>query len=166
MRDLISQIRKGLDNNMYYLSLYVSLTLPDICGAIESINGEASGDKYKKWFNDYVAQKYIDNFDGEDCYYFRCSLLHQGSSQHRKSKYKRVIFVEPTLSNGNIFHNNILEDALNIDVKIFCEDIINGVEAWLVKNENLDNYNKNNNKYMKRHPNGLSPYIVGIPVIS
>ena len=146
--------------------MYVSLTLPDICGAIESNNGEASGDKYKKWFNDYVAPKYLDNFDGEDCYYFRCSLLHQGSSQHSKSKYKRVIFVEPTLSNGYIFHNNILEDALNIDVKIFCEDIINGVEAWLIKNENSDNYNKNNNKYMKRHPNGLSPYIVGVPVIS
>lgn len=166
MRDLINQIRKGLDNDMYYLSLYVSLTLPDICGAIESNNGEASGEKYKKWFNEYVGNNYINFFDGDDCYYFRCSLLHQGSSQHGKSKYERVIFIEPTKLNGNVFHMNILEDVINIDVRIFCEDIINGVEVWLAKNENLDNFKKNNNKYMKRHPNGLAPYIVGIPVIS
>lgn len=55
---------------------------------------------------------------------------------------------------------------LNIDVRIFCEDIITGVEEWLLQNENASNYLKNNDKYMRRYPDGLKPYFVGVPVIS
>ena len=31
--------------------------------------------------------------------------------------------------------------------------------------ENTDLYKKNYNKFMKRYPHGLEPYIVGVPVI-
>jgi len=58
MRHLLEQIKKGLDNNLYYLSLFAALALPDICGAINSESGEANKDKYVQWFNKYVAGKY------------------------------------------------------------------------------------------------------------
>jgi hypothetical protein len=118
-----------------------------------------------QWFNKYVARKYTGFLDGEDCYYFRCSLLHQGSSQHPKSNYSRVLFVEPTATT-NVFHCNILNDAFNIDVRIFCNDIVECVKEWLTEVENTDLYKKNYTKFMMRHPNGLKPYIVGVPVIS
>ena len=139
MKNLLEQIKKGLDNNLYYLSLFATLSVPDICGAINSENGEASKDKYVQWFNKYVAGKYPGSLDGEDCYYFRCSLLHQGSSQHPKSNYSRVLFIEPAATT-NVFHRNILNDALNIDVRIFCNDIVEGVKEWLKEVENTDLY--------------------------
>ncbi len=159
------QIKKGLETNLYFLSLFPTLVIPDICGALESENGEASPEKYKSWFNKYVARKYNGFLDGEDCYFFRCSLLHQGSSQHPKSTYSRVIFVEPSATKS-ILHNNVLNDALNIDVRIFCNDLIAGAEKWLEENENTNLYKKNYNKFMRRYPNGLLPYIEGISVIS
>ena len=165
MKDLLEQIQIGLEANLYYLSLFASLCIPDICGAIRSEDGLSTNDKYKDWFNEYVAEKYDGFLTGEDCYFFRCSLLHQGSSQHSKSGYSRVIFVEPSAST-NIFHCNILNDALNIDVRIFCYDIIEGAKAWLKKYEGTDIYKKNYGKFMSRYPNGLAPYIVGLPVIS
>jgi len=161
---LLKQIKQGLDNNLYYLSLFATLALPDICGAIDSKNGEACRDKYVQWFNKYVAGKYHGFLNGEDCYYFRCSLLHQGSSQHPKSNYSRVLFIEPTATT-NVFHRNILNDALNIDVRIFCNDIVEGVKKWLKEVEKTDLYKKNYNKFMMRHPHGLKPYIGGVPVI-
>lgn len=164
MKNLLEQIKKGLDNNLYYLSLFATLAIPDICGAINSENGEASKDKYVQWFNKYVAGKYHGFLDGEDCYYFRCSLLHQGSSQHPRSNYSRVLFVEPTATT-NVFHCNILNDALNIDVRIFCNDIVEGVKEWLKEVENTDLYKRNYSKFMMRHPHGLKPYIGGVPVI-
>ena len=164
MKNLLEQIKKGLDNNLYYVSLFAALSIPDICGAIDSENGEASANKYVQWFNKYVARKYTGFLNGEDCYYFRCSLIHQGSSQHPKSNYSRVLFVEPTATTS-VFHCNILNDALNIDVRIFCSDIIEGVKEWLRKVENTELYKKNYDKFMMRHPNGLKPYIVGVPVI-
>ena len=164
MRHLLEQIKKGLDNNLYYLSLFVALALPDICGAINSENGEAHRNKYIEWFNKYVAEKYNGFLSGEDCYYLRCSLLHQGSSQHIKSKYSRILFIEPAATT-NIFHCNILNDALNIDVRIFCNDIIEGVEKWLKEVEETELYRKNYSKFMRRYPHGLEPYINGVPVI-
>lgn len=164
MKNLLKQIQQGLEVNLYYLSLFVALSMPDICGAIESQNGEATGKKYEDWFNEYVSPKYNNFLSGADCYKFRCSLLHQGSSQHSNSNYSRVFFVEPSATT-NVFHNNIMNDALNIDVRIFCQDIIDGVNQWLQKVENTKLYKTNHDKFIRRYPNGLKPYIVGVPVI-
>ncbi|MEK7624585.1 MAG: hypothetical protein AAB404_02620 [Patescibacteria group bacterium] len=165
MRGFLTQIKKGLDENLYLLSLFSALAIPDLCGAISSENGKASKEKYKAWFDNYVAPKYNSFLSGEDCYFFRCSLLHQGSSQHSKSDYKRVLFVEPSTTTS-VFHNNIANGALNIDVGIFCNDLISGAKKWLSENEETALYKKNYDKFMRRYPNGLSPYIVGVPVIS
>ena len=165
MEELMSQIKKALDNNLYYLALLAALTLPDICGALSSEDGEANKQRYIEWFNKYVGEKYKGCLTGEDCYYFRCSFVHQGASQHPKSNYSRVIFVEPTAT-SNIFHCNILEDALNIDVRIFVMDILEGVEKWLDEIKDTEVFKKNYARFMNRYPNGLPPYIVGVPVIS
>ncbi|PIP17784.1 MAG: hypothetical protein COX43_02405 [Parcubacteria group bacterium CG23_combo_of_CG06-09_8_20_14_all_35_9] len=165
MRDFLTQIKNGLDANLYLLSLFSALAIPDLCGAMSSENGEANPEKYKTWFDKYVAPKYNGFLSGNDCYFFRCSLLHQGSSQHPNNTYKRVLFVEPSTTT-NVFHNNIMNDALNIDVRIFCNDITEGAEKWLDENEETELYKKNYDKFMRRYPNGLSPYIVGVPVIS
>ena len=130
MKDFLEQIEVGLKVNLYHLSLLAALTIPDICGAIGSENGLAHPDKYKDWFNKYIGHKYRGFLTAEDCYLFRCSLLHQGSSQHPKSGYSRVIFVEPSATTS-VFHCNIMNDALNIDVRILCNDIIEGAKAWL-----------------------------------
>ncbi len=173
MRDLLHQIEAGLDANLYYLSLYVGLTIPDICGALDSKNGRAHGDKYKKWFNQYVAHRYRDSdsnkqlLTAEDCYFFRCSLLHQGSTQHLQSTYERIIFIEPEIPRrGVTLHMNVFDNALNIDVDLFCRDIITGAENWLGKVEHTNQFKDNYDRFMRRYPTGLPPYIDGVPVIS
>lgn len=203
MRDLLEQIRKGLDVNLYYLALYVTLTLPDICAALESDNGRTDGEKYKKWFERYVAPRYhrpgldvhlskdelnelpedvrtslLESskprqlFTAEDCYFFRCSILHQGSAQDSRSSYERILFVE-SQATGVTLHLNVDERSvdgetvrvLNIDVPTFCKDMIEGVEQWLPQVEMTSTFERNYERFMKRHPNGLHPYIVGPPVI-
>lgn len=165
MRNLINQIKAGLRANLYYLSLFASLAIPDICGAIYSEDGIASGEKFAEWFDKYVSFKYSQYFSGEDCYRFRCSLLHQGSSQRSDARYSRIIFVEPHTT-SNVYHCNIINGALNIDVNIFCSDIIMGVEQWLNEVEHTKQYEINYSKFMRRYPKGLLPYIDGVPVIS
>lgn len=165
MRDFFGQIQQGLDHDLYYLAVFASLAVPDICGAIGSDDGEATPQNYIAWFDRYVAQAYGGRLSGEDCYRFRCSLVHQGSSQHPRSRYSRVLFVEPTATT-NVFHNNLINDALNIDVRIFCRDIVAGAEAWLQEHEGTELYRTNYNRFMRRYPRGFPPYIAGVPVIS
>lgn len=164
-RDLLNEIQRALSVNLYYVALLTSLNIPDICGAMASTDGIANRSKYIDWFDKYVAPNYVGNLTGTDCWYFRCSAVHQGSSQNSRSTYSRVIFVEPSATT-NIFHNNILNDALNLDVRVFCNDIISGALTWLQQNENTQTYIQNYSRFMRRYPNGLSPYIVGVSVKS
>ena len=183
MRLLVEQLEHSLESGNYYLSLFTALTLPDIAGAMNSENGLATGAKYKAWYEEWVRPRFWDilkeslpehakkhltkmenPLDGEACYLFRCSLLHQGRTVHPKNKYSRIIFVEPGTT-SNTFHYNITNDALNIDLSNFCKEMILGVRMWLNSVEGTELYKKNYENFVKRHDNGLSPYIFGVPVV-
>jgi len=58
MEELIKQIKISLDNNLYLLGLYTCLTIPDICGAVDTKNGIANGQKYRDWYKKYVFSNY------------------------------------------------------------------------------------------------------------
>ncbi len=168
MRDLICQIERAIQARSYYLALYVTLMLPDICGAMESDDGLSKRARFVKWFEKYVAPAYTAygqrTLTGEVCYAYRCAVLHQGRAQHPNLGFSRILFVEPGATT-NVFHNNVLNGALNIDVSIFCTDVLKGVEAWLLVAEQSPNYKKNYPLFMQRHPEGLAPFVLGIPVI-
>jgi len=182
MREIIDQIEASLDQPIYYLSLMGALAVPDIAGALESVNGEASGQKYEQWYERYVrpqfpkmvkeklpseARSYVhveNPLTGGACYRFRCSMLHQESTQHPRSPYSRILFVEPGAS-SNTFHYNIMNDALNIDLVLFCCEMVAGAREWLAVAESTEHYKANYEKFVRRYPDGLKPYIVGIPVV-
>ena len=164
MQDLLDQIRKASDARLYYVSLMSALALPDICGALEATDGLANGARYEAWFDKHVGPKYSGFLTGADCYLFRCSFLHQGRTQHPRGTYSRILFLEPGTS-GYVMHRNILNDALNIDVRIFCDDLVSAVEAWLPEAKKLPHFADNLSQFVTRHPNGLPPYVGGISVI-
>jgi hypothetical protein len=164
MQDLLEQIRRASEARLYYVSLMSALALPDICAALEAPDGLATGATYETWFDQHVAPRYRGFLTGADCYLFRCSFLHQGRTQHPKGTYSRILFLEPGTS--GVMHNNIINDALNIDVRIFCEDLVSAVEAWLPQATKLPHFANNLSAFVTRHPGGLPPYITGIPVIA
>ena len=62
-------------------------------------------------------------------------------------------------------HNNIMGDALNIDVRVFCKDILESARRWVKQVEGTEPYQTNSATCVCRHPNGLPPYVEGIPII-
>lgn len=163
MELFLKEIEGALDNGLYYLALQSSLTLPDICGALQSADGKATGKKYCDWYDTFAKEPCPLALNGNDCYYFRCSCLHQGSSRHVKSSYSRIMFLVP---NKTIIHNCILNNALCIDINHFCRNIIESVRKWEVNVKETDIFKNNYEKLFKLYPNGLAPYIVGLPLIS
>jgi hypothetical protein len=167
MRDFLDQVEAAVNAHLYYLALFACLALPDICAAMESVDGEATKQRYLDWFDQWLPQYAKNPFvqlTALDCYLFRCSLLHQGSAQHPKSTYDRILFVEPGTTT-NVFHLNSLNGALNIDVTNFCRDILAAARTWIKTAESTPNYQQNFPRFMTRYPGGLAPYIVGLPVI-
>lgn len=154
--------------DMYFVALLSVLALPDICGALESPGGQASGAKYKDWFDQWVSPKYqiadSTSLSGHDCYMLRCASVHQGRLVHPNAKFKGVIFVEPGASN-QILHNNLLNGYLNIDVRQFAIDIIQASLEWFDSVRGTNPFETNFVNSMRWHPNGFGP-IGGVPVIA
>lgn len=168
MKDMLNQMRSANSAGLYYVALFSALAIPDICGSLAAQDGKASGARYKDWFDRWVAPKYSIlgsiSLTGDVCYYYRCSALHQGRATHPQMPYSRIIFLEP--NPRYTLHNNILNDALNIDLATFCEDVISGCEAWLDSVAADPTVQANMASVMQRYPQGLPPYIAGIPVIA
>lgn len=93
MDELIAQIRQASASGLYYLALLGALTLPDICGALNSENGRASGPKYRDWLRKYIPEQ-ADEAD--DIYGPRCSLLHQGQAKPKGGQFP-IAFTHPSV---------------------------------------------------------------------
>lgn len=184
MRTLVDQLERSLSSGNYFLSLFTALSLPDIAGALDSANGEASRKKYAQWYEKWVrprcrekvvaempeqSRAYVpadlNPLDGDACYQFRCSLIHQGTTSHRKSPFSRIMFIEPGAT-SNIVHYGQMNDALWIDLRLFCGEVIAGVRLWLDESEDQEPFLTNYKNFVRRHERGLAPYISGVPVIS
>lgn len=171
MRDYLDQVRRASDAHLYYIALAGALIIPDMCGAMELPDGEAKGPRYISWFDRYIAPKYgagpegTSALTGDDCYGLRCSLIHQGRLKPHKGSYSRVLFIEPGAARF-VAHNNVMRDALNIDVRLFISDMLAGAEAWLEHAEGTAEYKQNYGKAMQRYAEGLPPYITDVPVIA
>lgn len=183
MHALLDQIEGSLASKLYFLSLYTSLSVPDIAGALCSANGEASGKKYIAWYETWVRPRFAENanaglppevrayatklenpLDGESCYQFRCSLLHQGRTDHPKSKFGRIIFIEPGATTGMV-HYCLMNNALCIDLPSFCKEMLQGARAWLASQGDDPTVKANLANSAQRYPAGLRPYIGGVAVI-
>ncbi len=78
----------------------------------------------------------------------------------------RIMFIEPGETPTPCVHDVLCNDALAIDVRLFCEDVIRAVEKWLEDMEGSDMFKKNYDKCVRRYPEGLPGYMEGPPVIA
>jgi len=166
--DFLHQVDLASDAGLYYVALLTALTIPDIGGAMDASSGRASPETYKAWFDRYMAPKYsvgLVHLTGEDCYGLRCAMLHQGRFKPHRGDYSRVMFLEPQSSGGITMHMAKINDALDLDVRIFVHDMTDAGREWLVCVRETELYKRNYEHSMKRHPNGIHPFIVGLPVI-
>lgn len=171
MRTLISQTRKALEAELYYVALMSALAIPDMAGALGAEDRKATGARYENWYEQWVRPRLMESrnrenpFSGKSCYIFRCSMLHQGSSQRGDSRYSNIMFIEPGCSNYEIHYCLVRGKALLIQLDQFVEEVLRGCELWLESVEGTELFEKNYSRFARRHPQGLAPYVVGVPVI-
>lgn len=138
MEQLIEELKSLMTTNLYASTVNIAIIIPDVCGALESQDGEASKIKYIDWIEKYVIYKY--NFvTGLDFYKLRCASLHQGKFKHDNPNFKKIFF---QLS-GYPFHGCLIGGEFNLNLQLFCRDIIEGYDKWLGENKTNPNYIKN-----------------------
>lgn len=155
MKKFIDAIAMALTNHNWLAAIALSLSMPDICAGSEDPNRN-SNDRYPEWFNRYVGDRYrhefpagyaatmkeqiegLVTFDGDtliylggkDCYALRCSFLHIGTGDITAQRAREVL---AKFHFGiNTGHCNIVNDQIVLDVITFCNDMCNGIRAWMV----------------------------------
>lgn len=166
MDEIIRQIRVAAQAGLYYLALFGSLSLPDICGALASPDGRATASKYKAWLREYVPEQ---AYDADLIYGLRCSLLHQGSAMPDRGSIP-IAFVMPSAGQGALQRVPIEmasgESAMFYNIPDFVGEITHGAESWLRQFEKTNTVLRNLEKFARLRPEGLPPMVVGCPVVA
>ncbi len=139
MKNLLDALRRCVQDKNWYGAITIALTLPDICGSIDTPGKGNSERRSVAWFDKYVAHAYRVEVDGAkfvfmtggDCYALRCAALHQGSFDVSDQRARDVVdkFI---LHHSELIgiHNVRQGKKLVIDIATFCLDIAAGVGAW------------------------------------
>lgn len=159
MEKFTDAIRRAVRSENWFAGLFLTLCLPDICGALETPD-KGVGERYKRWFNDNLSFKYSPKFSAEDCYFFRCSCLHEGLDTNTKLSHERIHFITPPPRN-NIVHLNKLNNILQMQIDIFCNDMVLAVDNWYEKagKTNPDVQSRIKNLIKIYGPESLKPFI-------
>lgn len=157
MIELVEQMLECSRAQRFHIALVAALALPDICSALESSDGQATGVKYKAWVDKWLSPKYGDatgtSLSGETCYYYRCAVLHQNRSLHPKLRFDRVAFLEPNVS--ITMHDCVINNVLVVDIPTFCQDMADAVSEWIRLAEITADYKVNIRNSMQRFPSEL-----------
>ena len=139
MKNLLYALKRCVHDRNWYGAITIALTLPDICGSIDTPGKNNSEARSMAWFDRYVGHAYIDEVNGVkcvfmtggDCYALRCATLHQGtfdvSDQRARDVVDKFILHHSVVMR---FHNVRRGKKLVIDLTTFCLDIAAGVESW------------------------------------
>ncbi|MGR3180996.1 hypothetical protein [Enterobacter cancerogenus] len=159
MENILQSIEKSLATENWISAIFASLTLPDICGATEN-KIQGNGARYRDWFNRYLKKKYdqetlydsvmanepellveMDSrgieylkstpapvrFTANDCWALRNACLHEGIDKDRLRKFTLTIPTKGFITG----HLNSINGILQLDAKIFCEDIVKAARVWV-----------------------------------
>lgn len=139
MKRFTNAVEAALENGNWYGALAISLTLPDVCGRLETPD-DPVGKRYVRWFEGFMNDKYSMPsglgrhvfLTGQDCYLLRCSYLHEGGGSiagKAKAVLEHFHFISPP-GNGNSYHKIQNNRKLLLQVDRFCQDMVDAVNEW------------------------------------
>ena len=169
MQAFLNEIRATLNAGIYSTALVSVLVVPDACGAVESPH-LGNSQRYKFWYNNYVEPFAFTALGGEIVWKIRNSMLHEAAMQFDSLGFDRVLFTLP--SKTIVLDQNIMKggaghsDVLNLDLESFVARIIVGAEKWLSIISDDSKLQSRLERLLQIRPEGLSPWIVGVPLIA
>lgn len=158
---IVSDIRKALNCGASYAALATTLTIPDVCAALEATNGQSTGKLYQRWYDQYIGPRYNGMLSAKACYSLRCGVVHQGQvSVAGVPKIAKAIFRLPQQTTSSI-HANTVNDMVQFDLRTFCEDFINAIDQWWKAKGSDPTVKANVANLLRYYPNMV---MVGIPL--
>jgi hypothetical protein len=168
---ILQDIGKAIDAKLPYLAIAVSLSIPDICAAMECEPGKiwVNKVKYEAWCDANLIPKFT-HITAQDCYRMRCGVIHQGNFGRSDDRYDRIAFTVPGMGVSmmeTIFKDNggVKETILSLDAKTFCQIMNDCAKAWEISKKSDANVTINMNNLIRFRPEGFPPQLVDVHLI-
>ncbi|MDA8481074.1 hypothetical protein NNO04_20595 [Citrobacter sp. Awk 4] len=154
MKEYIDSVEKCLGEKNYYAALFIALSIPDICGKLETPR-ISNGPRAKRWFTENLKDKYFPDFcydhlmatnpDAANAMHVeQLELLKQQPFNNKfdeKTFWKlRCAFLHEAsdwaggikihLTHG-VSHMIMYNGALQLSADRLCRDIANAATDWL-----------------------------------
>jgi hypothetical protein len=139
---MVSEIKRAFNAELYFIALSATLSLPDICSALEKPAGHQRYRKiqtrYEDWCRRYLIPHY-KKLTPEDVWILRGGVVHNAMLVKGRdgSRYIRVIFGLP---GGNRMNEVTFTDinehegtALVLDLSTFCHNMFKAVDDWFAE---------------------------------
>lgn len=174
---ILEDMRRAIDAGFHYLALSVALSVPDICSSAEL--KREPGDKiwkgtqtrYVNWCEEYLMPQF-QTLTAVDVWALRGGVIHNGKLHgHPAAQYDRIVFMLP--AGRNLYHECVSRDnggipgsALQLDLELFCRQMIIAAHSWLQKRGSEPVVAENLANLVRLRPQGIAPHFVGMPVIA
>jgi hypothetical protein len=160
---LLGEITKAATSGFPFLAVTMAVALPDICVSLASEDGRTDGIRYKAWCKANMESE-LKFATADDLWSMRCGVVHNGRFGDLKHNVARLLFV-PANSRAQ-FTDCKMNDAYVWSVDTFCSLLTAATARWFEKNKSNPTVQSNLPRLMQWYPNGLKPYIDGIPVFA
>ena len=144
MENFVNAARCAVHAGNWYAALAMALTLPDMAGKAEWPSKNRGRESFVRWFELWLQPTYsVDatrfrpagfQLTGSDCYALRCAYLHQGSLDLEgpgANAIEAFRFIPPP-ADGHVYHRNMFENTMQLQVDLFTWEVCEAVERWLV----------------------------------
>jgi hypothetical protein len=114
----------------YWALLHLVVVIPDICGALEAANGEATKAGYVDWCRRMLPPSPPAALTADERYVIRCILLHQGRTQASKGRYTYYKFSAPPPSGVRLHGVQLASDQITLDVAVLATEMKQALRDW------------------------------------
>jgi hypothetical protein len=131
-RAYFDDIDKCVKGRCFWALLHLLIVLPDVCSAMETMEGQADDGRYRSWCKRFLADELIKP---NDWYRIRCLILHQGrtNDEERKSRYINFRFSHSQVDGPKI-HRQVEGVpgglVLHLDVRELATEVRKAIENW------------------------------------
>lgn len=160
---LVQDVRKALENELYFVALGSALTLPDICGKVAYPDELSSRKRYISWYDEEIGKyekspedkENMPYLSGDVIYSLRCSFLHEGNPNVNSDSLKTDLPIDhfslviekikpfdmysDSSSIANFGDKNIREYSMN--VRRVCMILCNVAESFYKENKEKFHFN-------------------------
>lgn len=169
LETIANDINRAIDARLYYPALLSALTLPEICSALAMDRMQFVKERHYVAFIDTYSSPSELGLGGLDCFRLRGGVVHRADFRgHPYFDATHVLFTTP--ESGSSMHGftigNGEKSAAMFDLKTFCDAMITAARRWFQDNQNDPKVTENLKNLISFRPNGVSPFVVGLPVVA